>query len=58
MSARKPTSKVSLAPMRRWKPPRAGCITAVDAHTGVAVPRHHGRFPELPGDTIWRDGAG
>jgi proline racemase len=46
--------KLSLAPMRKWKPPKDWvCITAIDAHTGgepfrVIV----GGFPEPSGETI------
>jgi len=54
MSAAKARKKFSLAPMRRWRPPKGWLrITAVDAHTGGEPFRViTGGFPDLPGDTI------
>jgi len=54
MSARKPTPKLSLAPMRRWKLPRDWVrITAIDAHTGGEPFRViTGGFPKLSGRSI------
>jgi len=46
--------KLSLGPMRRWRPPKGWMrITAIDAHTGGEPFRViTGGFPELPGGTI------
>ncbi|MGE5258645.1 MAG: proline racemase family protein [Hyphomicrobiales bacterium] len=46
--------KLSLAPMRRWKPPKGWTrITAIDAHTGGEPFRViTGGFPELSGGSI------
>jgi trans-L-3-hydroxyproline dehydratase len=54
MPAKKAINKLSLAPMRRWKPPRDWVrITAIDAHTGGEPFRiFTGGFPELSGGTI------
>jgi len=54
MSARKRTPKLSLAPMRKWKPPKGWMrITAIDVHTGGEPFRViTGGFPDLSGDTI------
>jgi proline racemase len=54
MPRRKATSKLSLAPMRRWRPPRTWTrITAIDAHTGGEPFRVlTGGFPDLRGETI------
>jgi trans-L-3-hydroxyproline dehydratase len=54
MSATKARKKISLAPMRRWKPPKGWLrITAIDVHTGGEPFRViTGGVPDLPGDTI------
>jgi len=54
MSAAKPRKKLSLAPMRQWRPPKGWMrITAIDVHTGGEPFRViTGGFPELSGDTI------
>jgi trans-L-3-hydroxyproline dehydratase len=54
MSPAKARKKLSLAPMRQWKPPKGWMrITAIDAHTGGEPFRViTGGFPELSGDSI------
>ena len=54
MSAAKPRKKLSLAPLRQWRPPKGWMrITAIDVHTGGEPFRViTGGFPELSGDTI------
>jgi len=54
MSTAPARKKLSLAPMRRWKPPKGWMrITAVDAHTGGEPFRViTGGLPNLSGDTI------
>jgi trans-L-3-hydroxyproline dehydratase len=54
MAARKTTSKLSLARMRKWRPPKGWMrITAIDAHTGGEPFRViTGGFPEISGDTM------
>ena len=54
MPAAKAGKKLSLAPMRKWKPPRDWMrISALDVHTGGEPFRVvTGGFPALPGDTI------
>ena len=54
MSAANARKKLSLAPMRKWKPPKGWLrITAIDAHTGGEPFRViTGGFPDLSGDTI------
>jgi trans-L-3-hydroxyproline dehydratase len=54
MTAAKARKKLSLAPMRKWKPPKDWmCISAIDVHTGGEPFRVvTGGFPALPGDTI------
>jgi trans-L-3-hydroxyproline dehydratase len=46
--------KLSLAPLRRWRPPKDWMrITAIDAHTGGEPFRViTGGFPDLSGDTV------
>ncbi|MCU0562047.1 MAG: proline racemase family protein [Desulfobacterales bacterium] len=53
-STHRPRPRLSLAPMRRWRPPREWLrITAIDAHTGGEPFRViTGGFPELAGETI------
>ena len=54
MSPAKARKKLSLAPMRQWRPPKDWMrIAAIDVHTGGEPFRViTGGFPELPGDTI------
>jgi len=54
MSAGKTKKKLSLAPMRKWSPPRQWMrITTIDLHTGGEPFRViTGGFPEAAGDTI------
>ena len=54
MTTRKTKSKLSLSPMRRWKPPQDWQrITAIDLHTGGEPFRViTGGFPDLGGQTI------
>ena len=54
MSAAKPRKKLSLAPLRQWRPPKGWMrITAIDVHTGGEPFRViTGGFPELSGGTI------
>ena len=54
MSNRRTKKKLSLAPMRKWSPPRQWMrITTIDLHTGGEPFRViTGGFPEAAGDTI------
>lgn len=54
MPAAKARKKLSLAPMRKWRPPKDWMrISAIDVHTGGEPFRVvTGGFPALPGDTI------